>query len=294
MFKKARFRMQKLIKIPLFLLILLSWTFFSVVISYIPFISDTFLINIITMPVLLFIPGYAMTVALYPKKDSLESVERIALSFGLSIAATSLLGIILNVTPGKLNSLIIALCLYTVVFVFVAAYRMGKLYEEKRFSIQFNKISELIDDIFNTNKSIKNIISAGILIFSIVLAVSMVYFVITVPKIGEKFTEFYILGQGGKADNYATDLIYNYPAHILIGVVNHEYRPVNYTIQVVLEKEILTDTWFRLNHDQNWEQNVSFIPDKTGTDLNLEFWLFKEDNFTAPYQKLNLLVNIRK
>jgi uncharacterized membrane protein len=286
--------MQKLIKIPLYLLILLLWTVFAVVIVYIPFLNSAFLRQIFTLPVLLFIPGYVTTVALYPKKDSIEAIERIALSFGFSIAAASLFGLFFKVNPGKLTSLMIVLCIFTIVLVFIAAYRLGKLHEEMQYSAQFDKIYELIYYKLNTNKSIKNRISTGILIFTVVLAISMLYFVITVPKIGEKFSEFYILGPGGKANNYTTDLKYNQPADILISVINHEYRPVNYTVQVVLEKEILTDTWFRLNHDQTWKQNISYIPDITGTDLNLEFLLFKEDNFTAPYQKLNLWVDIRK
>jgi uncharacterized membrane protein len=287
--------MQKLYKIPLDLQILLSWTVLALVLNFSPFLSDTFLRKIITLPVLLLIPGYVMTIVLYPKKDELEAIERIALSFGLSIAATALFGLILSFTSGiKLTSIMIALGLYTLILVFIAAYRQGKLPEEERFSVRFNKIFDLIDNEFNTNRSIKDRFSTGILIFSIVLAISLVYFVITVPKIGEKFTEFYILGPEGKADNYSTDLKYNSPSQVLIGVSNHEYIPVNYTVQVVLEENILTDTWFRLNHNETWEQNVTYIPEKIGENMKLEFLLFKEDNFTAPYRELNMWVNIGK
>jgi uncharacterized membrane protein len=90
------------------------------------------------------------------------------------------------------------------------------------------------------------------------------------------------------------DIIYNSPSTVLIGVTNHEYIPVNYTVQVVLENNILTDTWFSLNHNETWEQNVTYIPEKIGKNVKLEFWLFKEDNFTAPYRELNMWVNIGK
>jgi uncharacterized membrane protein len=63
---------------------------------------------------------------------------------------------------------------------------------------------------------------------------------------------------------------------------------------VVLEENILTDTWFRLNHNETWEQNVTYIPEKIGENMKLEFLLFKEDNFTAPYRELNMWVNIGK
>lgn len=287
--------MQKLNKIPPDLQILLLWTVLALVLSFSPLLFDTFLGKLITVPVLLFIPGYVMTVALYPKMDELETIERIALSFGLSIATASLFGLILSYTSGiKLTSIMIALGLYTLILFLIAAYRQGKLPEEERFSVGFNKIFDLITNEFDTNRSIKDRFSTGILIFSIVLAISLVYFVITVPKIGEKFTEFYILGPEGKADNYSKDLKYNSPSQVLIGVANHEYIPVNYTVQVVLENNILTDTWFRLNHNETWEQNVIYIPEKIGKNMKLEFLLFKEDNFTAPYRELNMWVNIEK
>jgi uncharacterized membrane protein len=63
---------------------------------------------------------------------------------------------------------------------------------------------------------------------------------------------------------------------------------------VVLENNILTDAWFKLNHNETWEQNVTYIPEKTGKNMKLEFLLFKEDNFTAPYRELNMWVNIEK
>lgn len=35
------------------------------------------------LPFLLFFPGYTLVAALFPKRESLEAIERVALSFGL-------------------------------------------------------------------------------------------------------------------------------------------------------------------------------------------------------------------
>jgi len=48
--------------------------------------------------VLLF-PGYTLISALFPKAKDLDVIERVALSFGLSIAIVPLIGLILNYTP---------------------------------------------------------------------------------------------------------------------------------------------------------------------------------------------------
>ncbi len=47
----------------------------------------------------LFLPGYIFVAALFPKKADVDSIERVALSFGLSIAIVPLIGLILNYTP---------------------------------------------------------------------------------------------------------------------------------------------------------------------------------------------------
>jgi len=51
---------------------------------------------IIGLPLVLFIPGYALSYAFFPKKKDLDSMERIALSFGLSFALIPLAVFFLN------------------------------------------------------------------------------------------------------------------------------------------------------------------------------------------------------
>ncbi len=51
---------------------------------------------ILGLPFILFFPGYTLITALFPKKSDLGAIERVALSFGLSIAVVPLIGLILN------------------------------------------------------------------------------------------------------------------------------------------------------------------------------------------------------
>ena len=44
----------------------------------------------------LFIPGFAASWAVYPRKDELSSIERVGLSFGLSLALSTLPVMFLN------------------------------------------------------------------------------------------------------------------------------------------------------------------------------------------------------
>ena len=74
---------------------------------------------------ILFLPGYSLVEALFPKRSVLDGIERFALSIGLSIAVTPLIGLLLNYTPWgiRLEPLVISLSIFTLSMSFLASYR---------------------------------------------------------------------------------------------------------------------------------------------------------------------------
>ena len=75
------------------------WLFFSILFIYVPFLNETPVRVLLSLPIILFIPGYILIAALFPQKNELDLIERITLSFGLSIAVVPLIGLGLNYTP---------------------------------------------------------------------------------------------------------------------------------------------------------------------------------------------------
>jgi len=77
----------------------------------------------------LFLPGYSLTEALYPEKQSLKPIERLALSIGLSLAIIPLLGLLLNYTPWgiRLNPITAAITTFITTMLLTAAYRKYRL-----------------------------------------------------------------------------------------------------------------------------------------------------------------------
>jgi uncharacterized membrane protein len=69
---------------------------------------------------------------------------------------------------------------------------------------------------------------------SLVVAGGILAYVALMPRPGERFTEFYLLGPGGNASGYPTNLTVNRPGTVILGVVNHESAKVNYTVRVDL------------------------------------------------------------
>ena len=88
-------------------------------------------------PLVLFLPGYSLIATLFPRKDDLDAIERIALSFGLSIAITPLLGLALNYTPFgiRLLPILIVLSVFTILLALGAYVRGNRIPEEDRLSV---------------------------------------------------------------------------------------------------------------------------------------------------------------
>jgi len=62
--------------------------------------------------------------ALFPRRNALDSIERVALSFWLSIAVVPLIGLILNYPPWgiKLEPILISITIFIVVASLIAWY----------------------------------------------------------------------------------------------------------------------------------------------------------------------------
>lgn len=286
---------MKLFKeLPNDLLISLIIIVLTIIFALVPAMDSSIIRPILGFILVLFLPGYLLICALFPNINDLSGIERIALSFGLSIAVVPLLGLILNYTPWgiRLIPILTILSLFCIVLLIIAYYQRSKLKEEERFSVPFKDYAASLTNEFLRPGTRLDKILTVILVISIIIAASMIIYVITTPKIGEKFTEFYILDSNGKVDNYPVDLVIGVPFELIVGIVNHEYNDINYTMQVELAADVLTSQQFRLSHNKTLEEKIALIPDKTGTDMKIEFLLFKENNFNEPYMSLHLWVNV--
>ncbi|MBI4813009.1 MAG: DUF1616 domain-containing protein, partial [Methanobacterium sp.] len=217
---------------------------------------------------------------------------RAALSFGLSIAVTPLIGLALNYTPWgiRLDPILISLTIFTLAMCLIAFLRRRKLPEEERFFVPFGQFAKDIRGSFKGESRTERILSI-ILIITILLAISTTVYIIVKPKEGEKFTEFYILGPDGKASNYPTNLTTGQNGSMIIGVVNHEYTTTNYQLVVRVNGTILKNETMTLTNGQKVEIPYTFTAGSTG-QKKLEFLLYKlPDNETA-YRSLHLWLNV--
>ena len=249
-------------------------------------------------------PGYTLIAALFIRKDDLDGIERIALSFGLSIAITPLLGLGLNYTPFgiRLTPILIVLSVFTIALAIGAYVRRSRIPEEDRFGVDFGAAFKAVKEPFKATDTKINRILSVVLIISIVLALSVTVYVIITPKEGEKFTEFYVLGPGGMAEEYPTNLTVGEEGEVFIGVVNHEYAAVTYQLELKLNGGVIDQKSIVLTHNETWESPFTFKPKKAGEDQKLEFLLYKnpfnksvygEEDEEEIYRALHLWVDVK-
>jgi hypothetical protein len=88
----------------------------------------SFIRNVIGIIFVLFLPGYAFIKLLFPEKvpiptnnENIDNIERFALSFGVSLALTPLVGLILNYTPWGIRLTPITICLLSLTVIFATA-----------------------------------------------------------------------------------------------------------------------------------------------------------------------------
>ena len=217
-------------KIPVDLLVCIIWTIFLAPLAFLSTENPVRLI--LAIPFLLFIPGYVLIFVLFPLTNSqvkISILERIGLSIGVSIALAGLIGLGLNYSPWgiRLEPLLLALALFNLGVGALALYRWHTTNPEDRFSTTFNIA-------FPASENKPNTIITIILTAAIIVAGSFTIYIIVTPKIGERFTEFYLLGPTGSADNYPQNLASGQNATVIIGISNHEYRTMNYTVGIWL------------------------------------------------------------
>jgi uncharacterized membrane protein len=299
--------------------LIVVWLCAAILGVYLPVLNETPLRVLFTLPVLLFIPGYCIILALFPGESDIDLTERIVLSMCVSIAVVPLVGLGLNFTPWgiRLDPIVIALTVFTMVIVLVAHYQRTLLPVEEQFRMPFKALARMIQkEILPAGPGRLDRILGPVLALAIIIAILTTIFIIAVPREGEQFTEFFILGENRTAANYPIDLIagQNYPMYVSIG--NHEHRRITYTIEtwmMLTEFDNVTNTFQILTMDPLDRLSLTLAPNQTTiipynlsvnkTGYNrVEFLLFNEkipgfetvngDRINASYRNLHLRLDV--
>lgn len=256
-----------------------------------------------------FLTGYSLTTLVFPTRPPSESAralslsfgdlreraptlgERLALSFGLSVAVIPLAGMVLaafslGYDPGTVIDALTALVALPML---LGTVRRAQAPETTRYAVPLRPVRDRFDAAFvdaGRLQTTANVaIAAGVLAFAVVGAVA-----VTAPQSAEEYTEFSVLAENAQGELVTDD----YPRSFTVGesrpltlfVGNQEGEPTSYDVVVLLERvgpsgavveRVELDRIERTVEDGplTWEQPVT--PTMAGEDLRLTFLLYEGD-----------------
>lgn len=244
---------------------------------------------ILGLPVALFFPGYTLLAALFPRKNDLDTIERVALSFGLSIIVVALMGLILNYTPWGIRAypVLLSTTLLIVISSAMAWFRRRQLSPEERFSVSF---SSSLAKWAAASRLYKGLTIA--LMVVILSSLGVLGYTISVTEVGERFTQFYVLNAEGEPEGYPEELVVGEEAKVILRIINQEREDMSYRVKVIVDGVTVEETGLLLlAHQEKWEREISFTPTRTGENQKVEFLLYKNGE-TEPYRDLYLKINV--
>lgn len=274
-------------------LVVIDWFFL-----FVPTVSSTPLRIAISIPLLLFAPGYAVLAALVPEGKTavdegrfrgIGAVERITYSVALSLVLVPFLGFAVNFTPGGIELFPVAgaVALLTLSATAVGIYRWLSLPPTERFSLGLGHHLPLLwNDLFAVRSSTDYVIT-GVLVLSLIAAVGGVaYGVVTDPGDGGH-SELFLATETENGtlvlDEYPSDLASDDSRPLVLGLRNQEGERRPYTVAVslqridngtVADREDLERFEPTLEDGEQWTRPLEVEPTISGEHLRLTYEVY--------------------
>ncbi|MFH0816503.1 MAG: DUF1616 domain-containing protein [Methanobacteriota archaeon] len=195
------------------------------------------------IPILFFLPGYALTAALWPAKHEvfhepvagkpkfleggLATTERLVLSVTLSIVMVVIIGLALNYLSSiTLLPIMVTLTGFTVACCAVAWNLRKSLPREKRFIVSMRMGPGPAGSSYPGAEKAITVVLAACIVFSM----GGVFWLLANPAEAGPYTEFYMLDEDGMLDNLPKNLTVGEIGTLVVSVANHEHDVVDYTV----------------------------------------------------------------
>lgn len=260
----------------------------------------------------LFVSGYAVTAALFPKASEsdgvagggdafaalldgeISGIARLALSVGTSVALVSFVGLALGVSGFGAGNVaaVLAVGVVTLAAALLAAVRRRRLPPEERFRVPYPQWYATVRSGLLASETRRDQLLNVLLAVALLSAAGSVAYGVTTPQSDESLTEFYLLTQQENgtlvAHDYPTEFVRGEPRTLVVGIDNDD-RQSNYTVVVTLQRieegndsaRVLEERElhrFRADLDpgETWHHEHEIAPEMTGRDLRIQYLLYAE------------------
>jgi len=230
---------------------------------------DIVLLRILTLPLVLILPGYALTSAMFPGRST-GMPERLVFSLGLSVVIVILGGLALNWTPSGLQASSWAVLLASITLGACAVAlvrRRGQLLPVAGWA-----------ETVRVGLTLRQGLLLGLSAFIVCVAVTVsIVGASQQPRPG--FTQLWMLPAAGANPKNA----------VRLGVSNMESTAMNYSLNVKVDGRVVKK-WSSiiLNPKEKWEAALTLpLPTRT-TNTRVEALLYRADAPTTIYRDVVL------
>ncbi len=245
----------------------------------------------------LFVPGYCLTAALFPRADDIDGIERIGLSLGLSVAWISVLALILDWLPWGLRlwPIVLGELASILLFMAVALWRRARLPAAEAYTPDLAwRPRPWWRGLPQFEKRIYGLVAAALLVAGLAAA-----WVFLVPSPSQFMTEFYMLGPEGLAESFPREAAVGQEIGVTLGVMNRERDERSYRVEVWAvdpwsegrRQLVAQDGPYDLAVGSGREWPIAWQMPWAGDDQVVELLLFQGDG-ADPYRSLRLWLNV--
>ncbi len=241
---------------------------------------------------ILLVPGYALQSALFPRRADLDTLARLAFSFGLSIAILPPIFLLLSALGLGIQFWVvaIALSLFVLICAAVAILRQRRLPEIEKPGLT------LALDVKGWWVSQDRVSHVVYVILAFAFAVAAFSGVaVALEKPGQPFTEFYLLDSQGLAEDYPREVTVDTLVVFNLGIASHEGQTSLYNIVAARAGAQSTALAMAgpisLADGATWQGALTFALPQTGNGEEIDF-LLERVGSPWPYRTLRVWMNI--
>jgi uncharacterized membrane protein len=234
--------------------------------------------GVLSVPLLIALPGYALTAALIPDRQSLGRTERTVLGVGMSIVLVILSGLALNLLPAGITNVTVSVTLAAICLLGVAiglARRRGQPSHEGSGDAKGLEVGEEPEAAVRRSRERPNGFGPEFLALAVILTVAAVFVgvlgAVRAPQ--TQFTQFWMLAGSD-------------PNVVQVGIRDEEGQALQYRIEVETQGQVLRSAEIDLNQGQDTTQIIK-LPPLTGTTaqaVTARLYRLDQPSTAAPYR----------
>lgn len=215
--------------------------------------------RILTLPLVLVLPGYALIAVIFPNR-TLGTLERLIFSLGLSFSIAIINGLILNLTPWGLQTSSWAVSLGGITLAAVLAGVLRRGQEPVVFGTSYKP-------------SVGQVLLLGAALATAIIAIVVAY-TGAIRHPSQRFTQFWIT-------RAATDTIQ-------LGVRSFEATTTSYRVELRIGERVIGEwTSVELQPDEEWTVQVNLPKAEADVEI-VEALLYREDIPGTVYRRVFL------